>query len=286
MKAPGGREPERQPRWKDAKPYAWLSLCAFVGSVLLIVLLISQAGVLVQFGLVGSFYFLALVPLGLCVGAFLFGAMRSFARYKGKQFGGWLELGGPVVGFMLVIMLGFSLSGPAPPPFDLTVFVHGPDGAFDLPLRHSGEVTLRVKSLVRHERIGDDGRATFASLPAEIRSQKALVGVEADGFETVSPAGLSPIREGTIDVVVRRRDVTLIGGVLDADEHPIADALVLVGKVQTRSDANGQFSLQLPGAAAVHEIEMIVRAAGYQPYSMRFVVGDQAAKVMLRKEPR
>src|ERR1700733_9699639 len=89
--------------WSEIAPYAVLSLGGFLCALLLIVLLLRNAEKLVALGLTGNLYYLVLVPLGLSVAAFLFGALRSYARYRGKQFGGVLELGGPVVAFVLVL---------------------------------------------------------------------------------------------------------------------------------------------------------------------------------------
>lgn len=44
-------------------------------------------------------YYIVLMPIALASAAFLFGAMRSHARYKGSSPKGTLQLGGPVVVF-------------------------------------------------------------------------------------------------------------------------------------------------------------------------------------------
>jgi hypothetical protein len=123
---------------------------------LILVLMLGTAEKLVRLGLVGNLYYVVLVPLGLSVAAFLFGVLRSYAVYTGKVAGGNLELGGPIVGFLLVVILGFVLV-PDPSPFAVTVFVHGDSGKQDLVLRNRGAVLLDLGGDRRRELIGDRG---------------------------------------------------------------------------------------------------------------------------------
>ncbi len=81
----GNRKPVSPPApggWPVIAPYALLSLGSFLAALLLIGLLLGNASLLVSLGLEGRFYYLALLPLGLAVTGFLFGAMRSFALYR------------------------------------------------------------------------------------------------------------------------------------------------------------------------------------------------------------
>ena len=97
-----------------------------------------KAEALTKLGLIGNLYYIVLFPLGLCAAVFLFGVVRSFARYKGEQYGGTLELGGPIVAFVLVVGGGFVLVPKPPSTFPLTVYVHGEADRNDLVLRNSG----------------------------------------------------------------------------------------------------------------------------------------------------
>ena len=93
----------------NAVLYGLISLISFGCGAVVLALLLWKADVLTRLGLVGKVYYVALLPLGLCAAGFLFGAMRSFAGYKGEHLGGVLELGGPVVAFVLVVGGGFFL---------------------------------------------------------------------------------------------------------------------------------------------------------------------------------
>src|SRR5713101_5029748 len=127
------RRPNQRP-WSKIAPYALISLVCFLCGVGLLSLMIWKANKLVALGLIGNLYYIVLLPLGLCASAFLFGILRSYARYEGKVLGGALEIGGPAVIFGLVVIGGFFLPSPQIP-FSMTVFVHGEQSIDDLVLK-------------------------------------------------------------------------------------------------------------------------------------------------------
>src|ERR1700722_5449367 len=135
------------------------SLISFLCGIVLLGLLIWNANLLASLGLAGVLYYLVLLPMGLAAAGFLFGVVRSCARYSGKQLGGMLELGGPIVAFLLVVVLGFVLVKPVTT-FPLTVYVHGQGRPQDL-LRNSGEVLLDLGLDRRRQPIGSEGQAYF-----------------------------------------------------------------------------------------------------------------------------
>ena len=89
--AKSSREQSNALSWSRIAPYAVLSLGSFVLFLFLLALLLRNAERIVALGLTGNLFYLVLVPLGLSAAAFLFGALRSFAQYRGKHFGGVLE---------------------------------------------------------------------------------------------------------------------------------------------------------------------------------------------------
>lgn len=107
--------------------YALISLISFLCGVGVLSLMIWNAPLLTRLGLAGNLYYLVLLPMGLAASGFLFGVFHSYARYSGKQLGGTLQLGGPLVAFLLVVILGFVLVKPVTT-FPLTVYVHGKGG--------------------------------------------------------------------------------------------------------------------------------------------------------------
>ncbi|MBA3543040.1 MAG: TIR domain-containing protein [Chthoniobacterales bacterium] len=187
-KAPAVRKPSnskqiaraaRPTPWEKMAPFAVLSFASFLCGVGLLILMLWNAERLVSLGLAGNLYYIVLLPLGLAVAGFLFGVFRSYARYTGKQFGGNLELGGPIVGFAMIVIGGFYLPKPAPESFDVTVLVHGQKGSHDLVLRNSGMVWMTLGSDRRYEKVGDKGQADFKNVPARFRGQGVPISVEA-----------------------------------------------------------------------------------------------------------
>jgi hypothetical protein len=89
--------------WTEIAPYAFISLAGFVVSVALLFFMVWRAEKLVALGLTGRVYYVVLVGLGLSVAAFLFRVLQSYATYRGRQMGGVLVLGGPIVAVVLVV---------------------------------------------------------------------------------------------------------------------------------------------------------------------------------------
>src|SRR5690242_16449856 len=92
--------------------WAAISAIGFIFSLLITLLLYWGAARIARYGLTRTFFFSSLIALGLCAAAFLFGALRSYAHYKAQTHIGVLELGGPVVVFVLVVLIGIRLAGP------------------------------------------------------------------------------------------------------------------------------------------------------------------------------
>jgi len=95
-------------------PLTWvyISGAASLFFLLLAFVMIFFTSTLSSMGITKSMYYLVLIPVGLTSAAFLFGALRSRAKYSGKTSYGSLELTGPVVIFCLVIIGGFYFASP------------------------------------------------------------------------------------------------------------------------------------------------------------------------------
>src|SRR2546430_16916789 len=84
-------------------PYALVALASFLCGIGVLGLMLWKAEALTKLGLIGNLYYVVLLPLGLCAAVFFFGVVRSFARYKGEQYGGNFVIGRPIVAFVLVV---------------------------------------------------------------------------------------------------------------------------------------------------------------------------------------
>jgi hypothetical protein len=272
---------ETRTGWGRIAPYAMLSLGSFVAGLLLIAVLLGNARLLVSLGLDGRFYYLALLPLGLAVTGFLFGALRSVALYRGKHIGGALELGGPIVGFALVVIGGFLLPPPASN-FPLTVYVHGPGGHQDLPLRNQGAVLLDVGGDRRREPIGDRGQAIFPEVPANFRGQKVNVALEASGYERTDD-DLLPLDGTSLYLKVRRKASRIAGNVLDETGSAVVGATVSIGGIHTRSGQQGGFDLVLPSDRVEDRMVLRIDADSYPAWNQVVIPNGGTVTAVLRR---
>lgn len=101
-----------------------VALISLLFGLSVLALMLFQAERLVRLGLIGNLWYVLLLLIGLAAAVALFALFRSYARYSGKVLDGTLELGGPPVLMLVVVVLGFWRV-PAPvAAFDVTVFVH------------------------------------------------------------------------------------------------------------------------------------------------------------------
>ena len=129
-----------------------------------------------KFGLTGKLYYVILLPMGLAASGFLFGVLRSYARYRGKQLGGMLVFGGPIVAFAMVV-IGRSFSLQTSLPFRSPFTSIGEAGPQEIVLRNSGRVVMDLGGDRRSEPIGENGQAFFPAIPHCVRRRGARMRV-------------------------------------------------------------------------------------------------------------
>lgn len=164
-----------------AKAYAVIALVGLALGIGFTFFYVYQVPKLVESGAQNQVFYLLLIPWALSSAAFLFGAMKSYARFTYKQLGSFLELGGPVVLFCLVVVGGFKLVPPPPETFDLTVRAHSADGSD--PIITSGKITIELDNLRRTESIGANGEADFKGIPPRFKGATLRVLPQVDGYE-------------------------------------------------------------------------------------------------------
>ena len=277
----GGQRQTRGGTWSRIAPYALLSLGSFLAGLLLVAVLLGNARLLVSLGLVGRFFYLVLLPLGLAVAGFLFGALRSYAVYRGNHAGGILELGGPIVGFALVVIGGFLL----PPPettFPLTIYVHAAGARADLPLRGRGALLLDL-GYRRRAPIDEQGQVFVPEVPSHFRGESVNIALDADGYELAGDGQLR-LDGSSAYVSVRRKPARAAGDVVDESGRPVAGATVRIAGLAATSDSAGHFELVVPSERMSDEMFLTVEADGYQPWRNRFVPnGGAPAPVLVRE---
>ena len=264
-------------------PYALIAFASFLCGIGVLILMIWKADALTKLGLIGNLYYIVLFPLGLCAAAFLFGVMRSFARYKGQQYGGTLELRGPIVAFVLVVAGGFFI--PRPSTFPLTVYVHGEAGPHDLVLRNSGRVFVDLDGDRQSRSVGENGEAYFPAIPDRFRGQAVPIWVDAKGFESTVADQRERVDGGSLYLKVRRKSGHVSGRVQDQNGNPIANAdLSLVGLL-SHSDESGHFEFVIPGEKLQQEMDLQAVAPGYKAQRYKVVPDANELTVTLPTAP-
>ena len=267
-------------------PYALIALASFLCGIGVLGLMLWKAEALTKLGLIGNLYYIVLLPLGLCAAVFLFGVVRSFARYKGEQYGGTLELGGPIVAFVLVVGGGFVLVPKPPSTFPLTVYVHGEAGRNDLVLRNSGRVFVDLDGDRQSRSIGENGEAYFPAIPDRFRGQEVPIWVDAKGFESTVANQKERVDGASLYLPVRRKSGHVSGRVQDQDGNPIANAeLSRSGCVTVIRTRPAILSSIIPGEKLAQEMDLQAVAHGYKTQRYKVVPDANELTITLPTAP-
>jgi hypothetical protein len=258
---------------------------SFAIGTCLVLLFIFKANDLIASGIDKMIFYVLLIPMGLSAAAFLFGAMRSYAAYSGKSFGGSIELGGPAALFALVVVGGFYLV-PDTTTFGVTVYVHGSGGKQDVVLRNQGEVMIDFEDYRRPEPIRENGQATFPGIPAKFRNQVVPIVILAKGFEIADKNKQYEISGKAIYVEVRRDEslAKVFGKVKDEDKY-LKGVQISIEDLQTMSDSNGYFMMSIPPAKQKKQQTLRAIKEGYTIYEA-FVYPElnEEIKILLEKK--
>ncbi len=223
--------------------YALVSLIAFVAGSGLLWLYLSKADDLIAQGIGEKVFYILLIPLGFSAAAFLFGAMRSYATYTGNALGWMLELGGPIVIFVLVVIGGFKLV-PETAPFPMTVYVR--DSSGEIVLKNEGTVILELGGAIQEATIEKHGDAYFRQIPATFRHQPVTIRIkEAPGFKLAHSEIRYVLTGESISVEVERVSA-VFGRIVDEELNGLKDVRVNIEGIQTITDPDGNFYIDIP----------------------------------------
>ena len=246
-----------------------ISWGVFAISLLVAVLFVAEADRLAAFGVTGSIYYMLLILLGLCTAAFLFGAMRSHAKYEGKSWYGTVKLGGPVVVFVVVVFGGAYLGKPGGA-FPLVVRVHGPSGPGDV--IRVGTITVDLGTDRRTRQVNENGEAHFNEIPAQFVDTEVRVIAEIDGYRLKdTPMRTIPSDHVIyLEVVPNLQTFIVQVTVLDANNHPVAGVAVTLDgwRAPGVTDQFGTFGFNtpLPAGKTVRLIAQKDSRVGYNNY--------------------
>lgn len=263
-------------------PYALLSGGAFLCGLLLLFVMLWQGEAL---ELSGRWFYVVLLPLGLSVAAFLFGCLKSYAIYKGQTLGGVLELGGPLVAFLLVVLLGFLLPEPVAD-FAVTLRVIRDDAPDTL--QTTGQIFLDLGGDRREATLSHKGEAHFLEIPGRFRGQTVTLGIQNMPAIALSQRELT-LQPGGMTIHVQGKPALFHGYVQDEQGRVVAAATVsLLGKT-TLSQDNGYFQLELTRAEVEKDEhpQLRITAPNFQPYTVHVVAdgGEIHAQLQAEKPP-
>jgi hypothetical protein len=193
-----------------------------------------------------SSYFFLLIPLALVCAAFLFGALRSHAKYTGKANAGTLELGGPVVVLGLIILLGFKFR-PVEKQFAYTINVFEARDTIEVIKDGSIELFFGTARIAKNI---SEGQSVFNELPATYKGKEATLIAKAKGYLTKRQTVVMPFNNIAQNVFLEKiKDSVLIRGLIKNSKNtPVKDAVLVFadGLQKTSSDKYGNFKVTIP----------------------------------------
>lgn len=234
-------------------------------------------------GLANHFWFLALLLVGVAVALSAFFFFKSYAAYSGKVLGGKLELGGPGVMALAVVVLGFWLVPQAQTDFDFTVLLETTDGS--TPLQNTGRIGLVLDADPREEAIGAKGEARFINIPSGFRNRQVAVRLESGGIYELEEGSRKILLTGEVQtLILRPRTLRLQGRVLNQDGTAVASAQVQLGELQGETHADGSFSFPVRADLPETERTITVIAKGYSAWRGTFVLDSNPLIVQLQPQ--
>jgi len=218
--------------------------------LLLAILMIMFAPDISGAGITKSIYYIVLIPVGLASAAFLFGALRSSAKYSGKTSYGSIELTGPVVIFCLVVIGGFYFATPDSE-FLLTVrtnVVNEPEKI----LSH-GSLILDIGDQRLDKQLNENGEVSFSGVPSRFLGKSVNIIPQIKGYK-IKGNGLITIPDSRVIYLEleERMDSTLLRGrVINENGNPVDSVVIDIssGLASAVADESGLFAIIVPAAA-------------------------------------
>ena len=161
-----------------SKSQAWVWLVAFAGLLIILGLLLWQLPQISRYGITFLPGFVVYVMTGLVAAGFTFGALRSYARVSGQQFGLAIDAGGPAA-MCLIVMFAGMYGGAAKETFGFSVYIE--EAQTQAAVKTGGSATLQLDE--PKNRAFQDGHARFTDIDARWRDKPLDLVIEADGYE-------------------------------------------------------------------------------------------------------
>ena len=228
------------------KPLNWVLISA-VGFVVFFAIAILFSIYSNRLNLIrSSAYFFLLVPLGLIAAGFLFGALRSHAKYSGKVYGGNLELSGPVVVMVLIILLGLKFR-PKEESFSITINLFE-TGNTNKAIEN-GELNAYYGVAHIIKKI-NEGQVVLSEIPQEFLGKEITLIPHAEGYSTKEQKKIIPIASTAMNIYLEKipDSVTVSGIVTNKKGLAVKNAVLVFanGLIKDSTDKFGNFHITLP----------------------------------------
>jgi hypothetical protein len=230
----------------NMRPFNWVIISAigfiiFLGAAILFSIYSDKLNLIST-----STYFFLLVALALVAAGFLFGALRSQAKYSGKAYNGTLELSGPVVVLALIIFLGYKFR-PTDSSFSTTVNLFSADSSHS-PIE-AGDVTVYYGAAHLSKKISE-GQVVLNEIPKEFRGKEVTLVPVAEGYSSKAQKLVLPSTSNVLSVYIDKLEdsVSVTGIVLTDKGKTVSNAIVVFGDglAKDSTDRFGNFKIKLP----------------------------------------
>lgn len=193
-----------------------------------------------------STYFFLLVAIALIAAGFLFGALRSHAKYSGKAYNGTLELSGPVVVLTLIIFLGYKFR-PTENSFSSTVNLFSSDSLHAA--INDGKLTVYYGTAHLSKKI-TEGQVVINEMPKAFRGKEVTLIPSVEGYSSKAQKMTMPVNENVLNLYLEKiPDSVMISGIILTKAGKVvnnAEVVFADGLIKTRSDRLGNFRINLP----------------------------------------
>jgi hypothetical protein len=276
----------RQPL--TAMQYALISLAGILIAIFLMFFFIYKAQDLVQNGISEKIFYILLIPFGLAASAFIFGAMKSFASYKGQHLNGTLELGGPILLFIMVVAGGFKLI-PSEASFSSTVYLR--DKLHRTVIKNQGSLSVTIGDEVTTENIDQNGAITLKKIPANFLNKEVPVELDASGWE-MDQGGTTALVKLTneSETVVIRKDSSLARVdviVKDAENEPVPGVQLTLLDIRALTNERGEYHFIIPEEKQADSLPLRLYKAGFALKEVNvYPATKKEVQVFIQKKPK
>jgi len=240
-------------RQRDVIPrltWVYISGAVSLFFLLLALFMIFFSSRLSEFGITKSFYYILLIPVGLASAAFLFGALRSRAKYSGKTSYGSIELTGPVVLFCLVIIGGFYFASPES---EFLLTIRTIDPAKPEKIINDGSIIVDFGDQRLDKKLNENGEVMFSGVSPKFIGKPVSIFPQINGYKIKGSNSITIPENRVIYLELRERvDSTLLRGMVINENGDPEDSVFIdieSGMASASSDDKGRFSVIVPASA-------------------------------------